>query len=158
MSTTGSIIMFLLQKNEKALLLPPNPVVSAAHSGIASDAVRDQMMRHDPKFATFHGVYLNEKEDFDLQNTFLGEKTKDQLYKLCAHVSLTRDPRATRDMFPKRYRPSRRSWTPRLWIWSNTVYPSKETRTNYRVEKKRGKSGSLQTRSEGSEYSARGRR
>lgn len=58
------------------------------------------MMRHDPKFATFHGAYLNERVEFDLQNTFLGEQTENQLYKLFAHVSLTRDPRATRDMVP----------------------------------------------------------
>ncbi|KAH6981556.1 hypothetical protein BKA56DRAFT_672369 [Ilyonectria sp. MPI-CAGE-AT-0026] len=46
-------------------------------NGNASDAVRDQMMRYDPKFATFHGAYLNER------------------------VDLTRDPRATRDMVPQ---------------------------------------------------------
>lgn len=58
-------------------------------------------MRHDPKFATFHGAYLNERVEFDLQNTFLGEETENQMYRLLAHVSLTRDPRATRDMVPK---------------------------------------------------------
>ncbi|KAK1973409.1 FluG domain-containing protein [Colletotrichum cereale] len=72
-----------------------------AANGNASDAVRDQMMRHDPKFATFHGAYLNENVQFDLQNTFLEEQTEDQMYKVFAHVSLTRDPRATRDMVPK---------------------------------------------------------
>ncbi|GKT43643.1 uncharacterized protein ColSpa_03824 [Colletotrichum spaethianum] len=69
--------------------------------GNAPDSVRDQMMRHDPKFATFHGAYLNEKVNFDLQNTFLEETTEKQLYKLFSHVSLTRDPRATRDMVPE---------------------------------------------------------
>ena len=59
------------------------------------------MMRRDPEFATFHGAYLNQRVEFDLQNTFLGEQTEDQLYKLFAHVSLTRDPRATRDMVPE---------------------------------------------------------
>ena len=58
------------------------------------------MMRHDPTFATFHNAYLNEIAKFDTQNTFLVEQTEDQLYKLFAHVSLTRDPRATRDMVP----------------------------------------------------------
>ncbi|KAK1657061.1 FluG domain-containing protein [Colletotrichum godetiae] len=72
-----------------------------AANGNASDAVRDQMMRHDPKFATFHGAYLNENVEFDLQNTFLEEETEEQMYKVFAHVSLTRDPRATRDMVPK---------------------------------------------------------
>ncbi|KAK2729318.1 FluG domain-containing protein [Colletotrichum kahawae] len=72
-----------------------------AANGNAPDSVRDQMMRHDPKFATFHGAYLNEKVNFDLQNTFLEETTESQLYKLFTHVSLTRDPRATRDMVPQ---------------------------------------------------------
>ncbi|KAK2777398.1 FluG domain-containing protein [Colletotrichum kahawae] len=72
-----------------------------AANGNASDAVRDQMMRHDPKFATFQGAYLNENVQFDLQNTFLEEETEEQMYKVFAHVSLTRDPRATRDMVPE---------------------------------------------------------
>ncbi|KAL8398621.1 hypothetical protein RB596_005954 [Gaeumannomyces avenae] len=71
-----------------------------AANGNAPDVVRDQMMRHDPKFSTFHGAYLNERVKFDLQNTFLEEETEDQLYKLFAHVSITRDPRAKRDMVP----------------------------------------------------------
>ncbi|CRK29684.1 hypothetical protein BN1723_015696 [Verticillium longisporum] len=73
---------------------------SNAANGNAPDVVRDQMIRHDPKFATFHGAYLNERVQFDLQNTFLEEETEDQLYRLFAHVSLTRDPRAKRDMVP----------------------------------------------------------
>ncbi|KAK1973913.1 FluG domain-containing protein [Colletotrichum cereale] len=72
-----------------------------AADGNASDSVRDQMMRHDPKFATFHSAYLNENVNFDLQNTFLEEKTEKQLYKVFAHVSLTRDPRVTKDMVPR---------------------------------------------------------
>ncbi|TIC97035.1 hypothetical protein CH35J_007397 [Colletotrichum higginsianum] len=72
-----------------------------AANGNASDAVRDQMIRHDPKFARFQGAYLNENVEFDLQNTFLEEETEEQMYKVFAHVSLTRDPRATRDMVPK---------------------------------------------------------
>lgn len=66
----------------------------------APDAVRDQMLRHDPKFFTFQSAYLNEVANFDLQNAFLEEETEDQLFRLFAHVSLTRDPRATRDMVP----------------------------------------------------------
>ncbi|KAK1482093.1 FluG domain-containing protein, partial [Colletotrichum abscissum] len=76
-------------------------MLKALTTGNASDAVRDQMMRHDPKFATFQGAYLNENVQFDLQNTFLEEETEEQMYKVFAHVSLTRDPRATRDMVPK---------------------------------------------------------
>ena len=58
-------------------------------------------MRHNPKFLTFQDAYLNEVVQFDLQNTVLEEEREDQLYKLFAHVSLTRDPRATRDMVPE---------------------------------------------------------
>ncbi|KAH7354509.1 FluG domain-containing protein [Plectosphaerella cucumerina] len=73
---------------------------SNAANGNALDAVRDQMMRYDPKFLTFHDAYLNQMVEFDLQNTFLEEQTESELYKLFAHVSLTRDPRAKRDMVP----------------------------------------------------------
>ena len=70
-------------------------------SGNAPDEVRDQMMRHDPRFATFYGAYINEIAEFHLQNAFLEEETEDKLFKMFAHVSLTRDPRATRDMVHK---------------------------------------------------------
>jgi hypothetical protein len=59
------------------------------------------MMRHDPKFATFFNAYLNEFAQFDLQNAFLEEEKEVQLFRMFAHVSLTRDPRAVRDMVPK---------------------------------------------------------
>ncbi|KAF3768368.1 hypothetical protein M406DRAFT_250781, partial [Cryphonectria parasitica EP155] len=71
-----------------------------AANGDAPDAVRDQMMRHDPRFFTFHCAYLNENAKFDFQNCFLEDEKEDQLFRLLAHVSLTRDPRATRDMVP----------------------------------------------------------
>ena len=58
-------------------------------------------MRLDPRFFTFHNAYLNQMVEFDLQNTFLEEATESELYKLFAHVSLTRDPRAKRDMVPE---------------------------------------------------------
>lgn len=58
-------------------------------------------MRHDPQFATFHHAYLNEIANFDLQNAFLEEEKQSQLFRLFAHVSLTRDPRATADMVPE---------------------------------------------------------
>ncbi|KAM5353462.1 hypothetical protein ACJ41O_000112 [Fusarium nematophilum] len=73
---------------------------SNAANGDAPDSVRDQMMRHDPQFATFHHAYLNEIANFDLQNAFLEEEKQSQLFRLFAHVSLTRDPRATADMVP----------------------------------------------------------
>lgn len=58
-------------------------------------------MRHDPQFATFHHAYLNEIANFDMQNAFLEEEKECQLFRLFAHVSLTRDPRATADMVPE---------------------------------------------------------
>ncbi|OAQ59732.1 FluG domain-containing protein [Pochonia chlamydosporia 170] len=72
-----------------------------AANGDAPDSVRDQMMRHDPRFSTFFSAYLNEIANFDLQNAFLEEPKQDQLFRMFAHVSLTRDPRATRDMVPE---------------------------------------------------------
>jgi hypothetical protein len=58
------------------------------------------MMRHDPRFFVFQSAYLNEIAKFDIQNAFLEEDMEDQLFRLFAHVSLTRDPRARRDMVP----------------------------------------------------------
>ncbi|KAK0707074.1 hypothetical protein B0T26DRAFT_729064 [Lasiosphaeria miniovina] len=71
-----------------------------AADGNASDAVRDQMMRHDPKWATFNNAYINEKVGFHLQNAFLEEPTEDSLLAMLTHIGLTRDPRASKDMVP----------------------------------------------------------
>ena len=58
-------------------------------------------MRHNPKFLTFQDAYLNEKVEYNVIGAALEEKKEDRLYKMFAHVSLTRDPRATRDMVPE---------------------------------------------------------
>ncbi|KEY73695.1 hypothetical protein S7711_09571 [Stachybotrys chartarum IBT 7711] len=71
-----------------------------AANGNTSDAVRDQMMRHDPKWATFNSAYINEKVEFHVQNAFLEEPTEDGLIKLFTHISIMRDPRASYDMVP----------------------------------------------------------
>ncbi|RKK27311.1 hypothetical protein BFJ66_g16710 [Fusarium oxysporum f. sp. cepae] len=71
-----------------------------AANGDATDSVRDQMMRQDPRFMTFQSAYLNEIANFDLQNAFLEEEKESQLFRLFAHVSLARDPRAMADMVP----------------------------------------------------------
>lgn len=68
--------------------------------GNASDAVRDQMMRHDPKWATFNSAYINEKVEFHLQNAFLDEPMEDGLINFFTHISIMRDPRASYDMVP----------------------------------------------------------
>ncbi|RYP50628.1 hypothetical protein DL768_003910 [Monosporascus sp. mg162] len=66
----------------------------------APDVIRDWIIRDDPQSVTVYRTYLNDNVGFDIQNTFLEEEAEDQLYGLFAHVSLTRDPRATRDMVP----------------------------------------------------------
>lgn len=68
-----------------------------AANGNAPDAVRDQMLRHDPRFATFYDAYINEIAQLHLQNAFLEEEMEDLLFKMFAHVSLTRNLRATRE-------------------------------------------------------------
>ncbi|EWZ27959.1 hypothetical protein FPRO04_13078 [Fusarium proliferatum] len=76
------------------------PLLTVFFTGDAPDSVRDQMMRQDPRFMTFQSAYLNEIANFDLQNAFLEEEKESQLFRLFAHVSLMRDPRATADMVP----------------------------------------------------------
>ncbi|KAL8377037.1 hypothetical protein RB595_007934 [Gaeumannomyces hyphopodioides] len=71
-----------------------------AADGNASDAVRDQMLRHDPKFATFNSAYLNANVRFHLQNAVLDEPTDDRLIKMLGHMGLMRDPRASKNMVP----------------------------------------------------------
>ncbi|KAK7959755.1 uncharacterized protein PG986_004609 [Apiospora aurea] len=66
----------------------------------APDAVRDQALRHDPKWATFNSAYINENIEFNTQNAFLDEPTEDALINLFTHVGMTRDPRARRKMVP----------------------------------------------------------
>ncbi|KAN0087176.1 Protein of unknown function (DUF3435) domain containing protein [Elaphomyces granulatus] len=66
-------------------------------NGNVPDAIRDQMMRHDPKWATFNSAYINEKLQFHVQNVFL---TEDSLIGMLSHIGLMRDPRASKDMVP----------------------------------------------------------
>jgi len=58
-------------------------------------------MRHDPRWVTFYNSYINQFVEFDTQNTIRGRPAQDKLIKMLSHVSLTRDPRATRDMVPR---------------------------------------------------------
>ena len=58
------------------------------------------MMRHNLRFFTFLDAYLNQITKFHLQNVFLKEEIKDQIFQLFTHVSLTHDPRVIRDMVP----------------------------------------------------------
>ena len=61
-------------------------------------------MRHDPKWATFNSAYINENVQFDIQNAFIDEPSEDSLIGLFTHVSLSRDPRAQRNMVPDEVR------------------------------------------------------
>ncbi|KAB5511398.1 hypothetical protein GE09DRAFT_690652 [Coniochaeta sp. 2T2.1] len=69
-------------------------------NGKAPDAVRDQMMRHDPKWATFNSAYINAKVKFHLQNAVIHEAQEDAVIEMLTHISVTRDPRAGRDIVP----------------------------------------------------------
>ncbi|WVN88141.1 uncharacterized protein L203_103342 [Cryptococcus depauperatus CBS 7841] len=71
-----------------------------AANGNAPDSVRDQTMRHDPKWATFNSAYINELVEFHLQNAFLDEPTEDALIKMLSHIDVSRDPLASMDMVP----------------------------------------------------------
>jgi hypothetical protein len=66
---------------------------------IAPDAVRDQMMHHDPEWATFNSAYINEKVEFHLQNAFLDEPTEVGDRNALAHRPPAR-PHASKDMVP----------------------------------------------------------
>ncbi|KAL7786357.1 FluG domain-containing protein [Trichoderma ceciliae] len=66
----------------------------------APDTVRDQAMRHDPKWATFNSAYINEKVEFHVQNAILDEPLEEDLIQLWSHMSMTRDPRAASNMVP----------------------------------------------------------
>jgi hypothetical protein len=58
------------------------------------------MMRHDPKWATFNSAYINAKVKFHLQNAVLHEPHENALIEMLTHISVTRDPRAGRDIVP----------------------------------------------------------
>lgn len=69
--------------------------------GNAPDAVRDQMLRHDPKWVTFNSSYINPRVKFHLQNAVLHEPHEDALIEMLTHISVMRDPRAGRDIVPE---------------------------------------------------------
>lgn len=71
-----------------------------AANGKASDSVHDQMMRHDPKWATFNSAYINEQVEFHLQNAYCKEPTEDAVIAMLTHIDIMRDPNATSNMMP----------------------------------------------------------
>jgi len=62
--------------------------------GNAADAVRDQVMRHNPNSAAYNGAYINEKVRFDVLSAVLERPSADDILRMLTHMSLMRDPRA----------------------------------------------------------------
>ncbi|KFY93086.1 hypothetical protein V500_03919 [Pseudogymnoascus sp. VKM F-4518 (FW-2643)] len=60
----------------------------------ATDAVRDQVMRHNANSALYNGHYANEKVRFDVQSAGLGRPSVDGVLRMLTHMSLMCDPRA----------------------------------------------------------------
>jgi len=69
-------------------------------NGQASDAVRDQVMRHRNHSGVFQDAYLSAHVKFDVQNAVLGEPFETEVLNMLSHVGHTRDPRASSDMVP----------------------------------------------------------
>ena len=61
-------------------------------------AVRDQVIRHNPKTGVFSGSYLNEKVRFDVQAAFLDRPSIDGLTKAFTYMSLTCNLHAPKDV------------------------------------------------------------
>jgi len=65
---------------------------------VTTSAVRDQVIRHDPRTGVFSRSYLNKKVRFDVQAAFLDRPFTDGLTKAFTYISLTCDPRAPKDV------------------------------------------------------------
>ena len=61
---------------------------------MATDAVRDQVMRHNPNSAVYNGAYINERVPFDVLSAVLERPSADGILRMLTHMSLMRDPRA----------------------------------------------------------------
>ena len=67
--------------------------------GVAPDAVRDQVMRHDPFTGVFNGAYLNHTVRFNMQDAFLeSDITDDGLTRAFTHISIRCNPGALKDV------------------------------------------------------------
>jgi hypothetical protein len=57
--------------------------------GVAPDAVRDQVMKHDSFTGVFNGTYINHTVRFNVQNTFLESNiSNDGLTRAFTHISI----------------------------------------------------------------------
>jgi hypothetical protein len=62
--------------------------------GTATDAVRDQVMRHNPNSALFNRSYINKRVRFDVQSAVLERPSVDGVLRMLTYMSLMRDSRA----------------------------------------------------------------
>lgn len=73
---------------------------------MASDAVRDQIARHNPAGGVFNSSYLNEVVNFNSQDAYLEEDiSEDGLTRAFAHMSLRCHPGAPSGVPPELLRP-----------------------------------------------------
>jgi len=67
--------------------------------GVASDAVRDQVMRHDPFTGVFNGAYINHTVRFNVQDAFLeSDISDDGLTRAFTHMSIRCNPGAPKEV------------------------------------------------------------
>ena len=67
--------------------------------GVASDAVRDQVMRHDPSTGVFNGAYINPNVRFNVQDAFLeSDVSDDGLTRAFTHMSIRCNPGAPNEV------------------------------------------------------------
>jgi hypothetical protein len=60
----------------------------------ATNAVRDQVMRHNPNSAVYNRAYINKRVPFDVLSAVLERPSADGILRMLTHMSLIRDPRA----------------------------------------------------------------
>lgn len=69
--------------------------------GLASDTVRDQVMRHDPMTGVFSGAYINHRVKFNTQDAFLERDVSDDgLTRAFAHMSIRCNPGIPKEVPP----------------------------------------------------------
>ena len=67
--------------------------------GVALDAVRDQVMRHDPFTGVFNGAYINHTVRFNVQDAFLeSDISDDGLTRAFTHMSIRCNPGAPKEV------------------------------------------------------------
>ena len=67
--------------------------------GVASDAVRDQVIRHDVFTGAFNGAYINHAVRFNVQDAFLESNVTDNwLTRAFTHMSICYNPSASEEV------------------------------------------------------------